>query len=53
MLLVPVRVAVIVLIVAPRSSLLDRTTAHHGHLSSQAVFFWIRNLVFRALSLFA
>ena len=47
-LLVSIRVTVIVL-AALRLPLLDRTTAHDGHLSSQAVLFRFRNLIFSAL----
>ena len=48
-LLVSIRVTVIVL-AALRLPVLDRTTAHDGHLSSQAVLFRFRNLIFSALN---
>ena len=50
---VPVCVTIIVLIVALRLPLLDGTTTHDGHLSSQTVLFRFRNLIFSALCVLA
>ena len=52
-LLVPIRVTVVIVIPAPRLALLNGTTAHHGHLSGQAVLFRFRDFVFSALGALA
>ena len=52
-LLVPIYVTVIVPIVSLRLLLLFRTTAHDDHLSSQAVLFRLRNIIFSALCVLA
>ena len=52
-LLAPTRVTVIVFIVALCSPLLGSTTAHDGHLSSQAVLFWFRNFILSVLGVLA
>ena len=48
-LLVPIRVTVIVLVVALRLPLLEGTT-NDGHLSNQAVPFRFQNLIFNVLA---